>query len=36
MRYSGPRIILYHPIMAIRHVVESKKEKKRLEMLNAD
>ena len=31
MRFSGPRMILYHPIMAIRHVIESRKEKKRLE-----
>ena len=32
MRFSGPRMILHHPIMAIRHVIESKKEKKRLEV----
>lgn len=31
MRYSGPRMIIHHPIMAVRHVVESKKEKRRLE-----
>lgn len=31
MRFSGPRMIFYHPVMAIRHVVESKKEKRRLE-----
>ena len=31
MRFSGPRMMLYHPVMAIRHVVESKKEKRRLE-----
>ena len=31
MRFSGPRMIMYHPIMAIRHVIESKKEKRRLE-----
>lgn len=31
MRFSGPRMIFYHPIMAIRHVIESKKEKIRLE-----
>ncbi len=34
MRFSGPRMILSHPIMAIRHVIESKKEKKRLEKEN--
>ena len=31
MRFSGPRMMLYHPVMATRHVVESMKEKKRLE-----
>ena len=30
MRYSGPRMIFHHPIMAVRHVIESKKEKARL------
>ena len=31
MRFSGPRMIFHHPVAAIRHVVETKKEKKRLE-----
>lgn len=31
MRFSGPRMIFHHPIMAVRHLIESKKEKKRLE-----
>lgn len=31
MRFSGPRMIFRHPVMAIRHLIESKKEKKRLE-----
>lgn len=31
MRHSGPRMIMYHPVMAFRHVIESKKEKRRLE-----
>lgn len=31
MRFSGPRMILYHPILAIRHVIETKREKKKLE-----
>ncbi len=30
MRFSGPRMIFYHPVAAIRHVVETKREKKRL------
>ena len=34
MRFSGPRMIFHHPIMAVRHVVESKKEKKRMEKNN--
>lgn len=28
MRYSGPRMLLYHPFMVINHMVESRKEKK--------
>lgn len=32
MRFSGPRMIFRHPVMAVRHVLEVKKEKKRLEM----
>ena len=31
MRFSGPRMIFHHPVMAVRHVIESKKEKKLLE-----
>lgn len=31
MRFSGPRMIFHHPIAAIRHVIETKKERKRLE-----
>ena len=31
MRFSGPRMICYHPVIAMRHVIESKKEKRRLE-----
>ncbi len=31
MRFSGPRMMLYHPFMAIRHVIEMKKEQKRME-----
>lgn len=34
MRFSGPRMIFSHPIMAIRHVIESKREKKRMEKEN--
>lgn len=30
MRYSGPRMIFHHPIMAIRHLIETKKEKRRI------
>ena len=29
MRLSGPRMLFYHPMLAIRHVVESKREKRR-------
>lgn len=31
MCFSGPRMMLYHPILAVKHMIESKKEKKRLE-----
>lgn len=30
MCFSGPRMLLYNPVMAIRHVIEMKKEKKRI------
>ena len=29
MRWSGPRMLLHHPVMAIRHVIETKKEKRK-------
>jgi hypothetical protein len=25
MRYSGPRMMLHHPLMAIRHLIQNKK-----------
>ena len=31
MRFSGPRMLLNHPIMAISHCVQTIKEKKKLE-----
>lgn len=31
MRFSGPRMIFHRPVAAIRHVIETKKEKRRLE-----
>lgn len=31
MRFSGPRMIFHHPVAAVRHLIETKKEKKRLE-----
>ena len=31
MRFSGPRLLFHHPIPAIRHMIESHKEKRRLE-----
>ena len=30
MRFSGPRMIFYHPAAAIRHVIEAQKERRRL------
>ena len=34
MRYAGPRMLFHHPVMAIRHVVESQIEKKQWEESN--
>ena len=34
MLFSGPRMIFYHPVLVIRHLIESKKEKRRLEKEN--
>ena len=31
MRYSGPRMITDHPVIAMRHLFETKREKKKLE-----
>jgi len=31
MRFAGPRMIFHHPVMAIRHVIESKREKTEME-----
>lgn len=31
MRFAGPRMIFHHPVAAVRHVVETKLEKRRLE-----
>lgn len=30
MRFSGPRMIFHHPVAAFRHVIETRREKKRL------
>lgn len=30
MRFSGPRIMFYHPILAVKHIIESRKEKRSL------
>ena len=29
MRYAGPRMLLHHPVIAIRHVMEMRREKGR-------
>lgn len=33
---KGPRMIFHHPVMALRHVIESKREKRRLERENGN
>ena len=30
MRYSGPRMLFHHPLLAIAHVIETKKEQRRM------
>lgn len=30
MRYSGPRMLFSHPVACVRHLIETKREKKRL------
>lgn len=30
MRYAGPRMLFHHPVMALRHLLDSRAEKKRL------
>ncbi len=31
MRFSGPRMIFHHPLMATNHLIQSKKEKRKME-----
>lgn len=31
MRFSGPRMMFCHPVAAVRHMIETKREKQRLE-----
>lgn len=30
MRYTGPRMLFHHPVMAIRHMIESQRERRRV------
>lgn len=30
MRFSGPRMIFVHPVMSVKHLIASKREKRRL------
>lgn len=30
MRYAGPRMLFHHPVMAIRHMIESQRERRRV------
>lgn len=34
MKYAGPRMMLYHPILAVKHVADTIKNKRRGKMLN--
>ena len=31
MKYAGPRMLFYHPVLAVRHLIETKNEKRRLD-----
>ena len=30
MRFSGPRMIFFHPVIALNHLIETKRQKKKL------
>ncbi len=30
MRFSGPRMMFHHPVLAVSHLIETKREKRRL------
>ncbi len=30
MRYAGPRMLFHHPVMAMRHMIESQRERRRV------
>lgn len=30
MRFSGPRMLLVHPVLAVRHLLESRRERTRI------
>ncbi len=30
MKYSGPRMLLHHPILAIHHVIDGRKEPEKI------
>ena len=32
MRFSGPKMLWYHPILAIMHLIDNRKSKKAIEM----
>lgn len=36
MRYSGPRMIFSHPILSIKHLIETKKQKNKLQKYGLD
>ena len=33
MRFAGPRMLFVHPVAAVRHLIESRREKKRQERM---
>ncbi|MFC2821208.1 MAG: nitrous oxide-stimulated promoter family protein [Spirochaetales bacterium] len=36
MRYSGPRMMLYHPVIALKHLIQTKKQMKQIKKMKRD
>lgn len=36
MRYAGPRMVFHHPVMALRHLLSTRRERRRLASFQAE